>query len=390
MADNVAITAGSGTTVAADDIGGVKFQRIKLIHGADGTNDGDVASGNPLPVVQADAATETTLASLDGKVTAVDTDNVTVSGSALPTGAATSAKQDTGNTLLGTIDTSTAATSTVLGAKDDAKSTATDTTAISIMSVLKQVSASIQAAAASLSGTLTVGSHAVTNAGTFAVQEADGANTTLGSKADNKSTATDTTAITAMSVWKQISSSVQAIASSVAGTLTVATHAVTQSGTWTVQPGNTANTTAWKVDGSAVTQPVSDAGGSITVDAPLSTPIFTTITPSTTGGWTPKSLIALSNTKTAIKAGAGTFGGYMFYNPNSSVVYLQVWNVAIGSITVGTTAPTYVIPIPATAGANVEFTNGINHSAEINIAATTTATGSTAPSTAIDGFALYK
>lgn len=35
------------------------------------------------------------------------------------------------------------------------------------------------------------------------------------------------------------------------------TVAVTQSGTWTVQPGNTANTTAWKVDGSAVTQPVS-------------------------------------------------------------------------------------------------------------------------------------
>lgn len=33
-----------------------------------------------------------------------------------------------------------------------------------------------------------------------------------------------------------------------------------QGGTWTVQPGNTANTTAWKVDGSAVTQPVSIAG----------------------------------------------------------------------------------------------------------------------------------
>lgn len=37
------------------------------------------------------------------------------------------------------------------------------------------------------------------------------------------------------------------------------TVAATQSGTWTVQPGNTANTTAWKVDGSAVTQPVSYA-----------------------------------------------------------------------------------------------------------------------------------
>lgn len=42
------------------------------------------------------------------------------------------------------------------------------------------------------------------------------------------------------------------------GSLTVdGTVAATQSGTWTVQPGNTANTTAWKVDGSAVTQPVS-------------------------------------------------------------------------------------------------------------------------------------
>lgn len=53
--------------------------------------------------------------------------------------------------------------------------------------------------------------------------------------------------------------------SSVGGTV-----ASTQSGTWTVQPGNTANTTAWKVDGSAVTQPVSgtvtaNQGGTWTV-----------------------------------------------------------------------------------------------------------------------------
>lgn len=51
--------------------------------------------------------------------------------------------------------------------------------------------------------------------------------------------------------WKAIGDG----ASSLAKTL-----AVTQSGTWTVQPGNTANTTAWKVDGSAVTQPVSISG----------------------------------------------------------------------------------------------------------------------------------
>lgn len=41
------------------------------------------------------------------------------------------------------------------------------------------------------------------------------------------------------------------------GSIGNTTFASTQSGTWTVQPGNTANTTAWKVDNSAVTQPVS-------------------------------------------------------------------------------------------------------------------------------------
>ncbi len=43
----------------------------------------------------------------------------------------------------------------ILGQKTDAKSTATDTTAVTFMSVLKQISASIQAAAASVAGTLT-------------------------------------------------------------------------------------------------------------------------------------------------------------------------------------------------------------------------------------------
>lgn len=52
MADNTLLNAGTGgDNIATDDIGGVKFQRMKLIHGADGTNDGDVSRANPLPVV---------------------------------------------------------------------------------------------------------------------------------------------------------------------------------------------------------------------------------------------------------------------------------------------------------------------------------------------------
>jgi hypothetical protein len=49
---------------------------------------------------------------------------------------------------------------------------------------------------------------------------------------------------------------------------------VAQQGTWTIQPGNTANTTAWLVTGTGGTFPVTDSGGSLTVDAPVGTPLF--------------------------------------------------------------------------------------------------------------------
>ncbi len=49
MADNVAITAGSGTSIAADDISSVFYQRVKPQIGADGTA-ADWSSANPGPV----------------------------------------------------------------------------------------------------------------------------------------------------------------------------------------------------------------------------------------------------------------------------------------------------------------------------------------------------
>ena len=88
MAENVNITPGSGDVIGADDISSVKYQRVKMIIGADGTNDGDVASGNPLPTTEANStailadtasidtncgtiAGDTT--SIDGKITACNT-----------------------------------------------------------------------------------------------------------------------------------------------------------------------------------------------------------------------------------------------------------------------------------------------------------------------------
>lgn len=116
-------------------------------------------------------------------------------------------------------------------------------------------------------------------------------NTVLGLKGDAKSTATDTTAITIMQVLKEISAMVQAPPA----------QAATQSGTWTVQPGNTANTTAWKVDGSAVTQPVSAASLPLPALAATSTAQTTAQT----------SLSSIDTTMTAIngKIPAKTAGG---------------------------------------------------------------------------------
>lgn len=58
MADNVGYTPGSGATIAADEIGGVLYQRVKMIHGADGIAH-ETADGNPLPVYQRDNAATT-------------------------------------------------------------------------------------------------------------------------------------------------------------------------------------------------------------------------------------------------------------------------------------------------------------------------------------------
>jgi hypothetical protein len=50
MADNITLNPGAaGDVVAADDIGGVKHQRVKVEFGADGSAT-DVSSANPLPI----------------------------------------------------------------------------------------------------------------------------------------------------------------------------------------------------------------------------------------------------------------------------------------------------------------------------------------------------
>lgn len=134
-----------------------------------------------------------------------------------------------------------------------------------------------------------------------------------------------------------------------------------ESGTWTVQPGNTPNSTPW----------------------------LTTQTPATSGGlsFTDGTMGA---TKTQIKGSAGQLFGWYIYNPNSSVSYVQIYNLASASVTVGTTVPDLCLGVPATSAANLELVNGLAMGTGITFAITTTRGGNTTPSSTVDYNFWYK
>lgn len=137
---------------------------------------------------------------------------------------------------------------------------------------------------------------------------------------------------------------------------------VSQSGTWTVQPGNTPNTTPWLVANWAST--VSGAACSVSINAAIATP--------------------------NVKASAGNVYGVSVANPNASTVYLQFYNTA-STPTRGTSVVWWlaipansVLTIPPGTIALANFATGIG------AACATTATGASAPGTAPDVVIFFK
>ncbi len=99
---------------------------------------------------------------------------------------------------------------------------------------------------------------------------------------------------------------------------------------------------------------------------------------------------ALTSTAQAIKGSAGTLKGYYIYNPNAIAAYVQFYNTAQGSVTVGTTSPLFMLTIPPTSAANLWMQpGGITFGTAMSWSATSTAGGSGAPSTALDAVAWY-
>jgi hypothetical protein len=84
----------------------------------------------------------------------------------------------------------------------------------------------------------------------------------------------------------------------------------------------------------------------------------------------------------AVKASAGNLFGLSMFNGTAAIVYLSFWNVATGSVTLGTTAPTCVFALPASGTLTVPPSDFamLNSATAISFAAVTTYNGATTAS----------
>jgi hypothetical protein len=95
------------------------------------------------------------------------------------------------------------------------------------------------------------------------------------------------------------------------------------------------------------------------------------VKPATSGGLTIFRSIDLDETEEEVKATAGQVFGWYMFNAAATTHYVKFYNATTANVTVGTTTPVMTIPLPAGAGANIEFTNGIAFGTAITVAATT-------------------
>ncbi len=328
-----------------------------------------VTDGHPFPVtVRNSTGTElalatstkqdtgnTSLSSIDGKITACNTGAVVVSSSALPSGAATAAKQPA-------LGTAGSASSDVLTVQGIAGGTALPvsgtfwqtTQPVSIASAVTVA----QATASSLNAT-------VVGTGTFSVQATSVPADPFGANAD------------AASATGSISAKLRFICSTgipVTGTVTVGTHAVTQSGTWNITTCSTV-TSLTQFNGNAIdTNSGSKSAGTLRVVLATDQPALTTPMPvapnaGTSGGATPATWVSAASTNaTVVKASAGQVYSIVVINTTATIYYLKLFDKAT-TPTVGTDTPIQNYPIPAnTSGAGfvvpipvgMAFSNGIS------------------------------
>lgn len=282
MADNIAVTAGSGTTIAADDIGGVLHQRVKLSQGADGSAT-DVSSAAPLNVTLANTGANATPLVVDlganndvsvndgtnyiGKVRLTDgtTDGEVVplagynaQAVAIVDGSGSQITSFGGGVQYTEGDTDASFTGTMMLAE------AAGNTAAAL-----QIDASghlqVDLAASSTSVTVSDGGGSITvdNNGTFVVQSTNQANSGVDIGDVTINNASGASAVNIQDGGNSITVDGTV---AVSGTVTVASHAVTNAGTFATQESGALLTSSQLIDDAIVADNAAFTDGTTKLD----------------------------------------------------------------------------------------------------------------------------
>ena len=98
----------------------------------------------------------------------------------------------------------------------------------------------------------------------------------------------------------------------------------------------------------------------------------------------------LDETVVAVKTAEGKLYGLTIANDQAAVTYIQIFNVASGSVTLATTVPVMQIRVPASSHYDVVLPAvGIGFTTAISIAATTAEFGNTGSNDGVVVSALY-
>lgn len=254
--------------------------------------------------------------------------------------------------------------------------------------------------------TVTVGSHAVTNAGTFATQATVAAAATNIAKAEDVASADADVGVPAMAVRKATPANTSGtdgdyeMLQMSAGrlwvdgsgvTLTVASHAVTNAGTFATQESGTqvqADDAAFTPATSKVcmagftadetaTDSVDEGDGGaarMTLDRKQ---IMTPYAHAAAGGATPYQNLDCDESEDDIKTAPGKLFWVHAINLTASKRYLKFYNATAANTTVGTTTPVLTFPLPTMgdtngAGFTINFGDaGVQFDTAICVAATT-------------------
>jgi hypothetical protein len=133
-----------------------------------------------------------------------------------------------------------------------------------------------------------------------------------------------------------------------------------------------------------VADPAWTEGDQVLLSETLGGKLRVTNEPHSQGGLLIKSASGLTNTAVAIKASAGQIYGWFLDNTeNTATTFFQIYNIASGSVTVGTSTPVMSFAVPGGGSANVMNAMGIAFGTAISIAATTGYSNGTAPANTV-------